>query len=186
LVNWITAVKVINITFIAVTGLVVLSGRVKSIPDPYANFHRPFEGSSLNANALATGLYIDVLLRLNVLLSLSSAALVKINYTYIGWDNSLRLAGEIKGEIPFSQLGPLFTYDLNENLGGNPSKTIRKASLISIGMIGVLFMAVNVAYVAVIPKEQLKDSGQLAAAAFFKLVRRYFLSTIRIRTHTPQ
>lgn len=49
--------KVILLLFIVVTGWVVLSGRVSSIPDPYASFHNSFEGSATSSNPYAIALF---------------------------------------------------------------------------------------------------------------------------------
>lgn len=55
--NILSAIKVIVLVFIVVTGWVVLSGRVSSVKDPYASFHNAFEGSATNSNLYATGLF---------------------------------------------------------------------------------------------------------------------------------
>lgn len=49
--------KIILLLFIVITGWVVLSGRVSSIPDPHANFRNAFEGSATNSNLYAIGLF---------------------------------------------------------------------------------------------------------------------------------
>lgn len=55
--NVLSAIKVIVLLFIVVTGWVVLSGRVSSVKDPYASFHNSFAGSATNSNLYATGLF---------------------------------------------------------------------------------------------------------------------------------
>lgn len=42
--------------------------------------------------------------------------------------------------------------------------------MISLSMVSVMFFFVNVAYVAVVPREELRNSGQLIAALFFRRV----------------
>jgi amino acid transporter len=75
---------------------------------------------------------------------------VKVNHAFIGWHNAFNVLGEIRGR--------------------DPVQTVRKASMISLSLVSVLFMFVNVAYVAVVPREELRNSGQLIAAIFFQRV----------------
>lgn len=79
-----------------------------------------------------------------------ATAFVKINYTFVGWHNAFNVIGEVKS--------------------ANPVRTIRKASFISLALASFLFFFVNLAYVAAIPREELRDSGQLVAALFFRRV----------------
>lgn len=75
---------------------------------------------------------------------------VKVNHAFIGWQNAFNVLGEIKGR--------------------NPVRTVRKASMISLSMVSIMFFFINVAYVAVVPREELRNSGQLIAALFFRRV----------------
>jgi len=59
---------------------------------------------------------------------------------------------------------------LAEVKGSNPVRTIRKASFLSLWLISTLFLFVNVAYVAAVPPEEIRNSGQLVAALFFRRV----------------
>ncbi|KAF7986504.1 hypothetical protein HWV62_31325 [Athelia sp. TMB] len=79
-----------------------------------------------------------------------TTAFVKINYTFVGWHNAFNVLGEVKGP--------------------NRVRTIRKASLISLALASFLFFFINLAYVAAIPREELRSSGQLVAALFFRRV----------------
>lgn len=52
----------------------------------------------------------------------------------------------------------------------DPARTVRKAGRISIFFIAVLFLFINVAYVAAVPREVIRESGQLIAVHFFRRV----------------
>ncbi|KDR76254.1 hypothetical protein GALMADRAFT_139979 [Galerina marginata CBS 339.88] len=126
-VNFLTAFKVLSLVFIVGTGVAVLTGLTR-VEHPYANFRNPFEGSSSNANALAT-------------------AFVKSNHAFIGWHNAFNVLGEVRGK--------------------NPVRTVRKAGFISLFLVSALFLFINVAYVAAVPREDIRNSGQLIAVLFF-------------------
>jgi amino acid transporter len=49
-------------------------------------------------------------------------------------------------------------------------RTVRKASGLSLGVTTVLFFFINVAYVAAVPAEEIRNSGQLVAVLFFRRV----------------
>jgi amino acid transporter len=57
LMNLLTGVKLVILVFIVITGWVVLSGRVHSIPDPHKNFRNGFAGSVHASNPYATALF---------------------------------------------------------------------------------------------------------------------------------
>ena len=79
--NGIGAVKVLTLIFIAITGWVVLGGHT-SVPDPHVNFRNAFEGS-----ATPYGI---------------TNALVKVIFSYSGYENSFNVANEVKvrGSLP--------------------------------------------------------------------------------------
>ncbi|KAH7929614.1 amino acid transporter [Leucogyrophana mollusca] len=79
-----------------------------------------------------------------------ATALVKTNFAFVGWHNAFNVLGEVKGV--------------------NPVRTVRKAGFISLLIVTLLFFFTNVAYVAAVPKEEIKGSGQLVAALFFRHV----------------
>ncbi|KAF4613529.1 hypothetical protein D9613_007808 [Agrocybe pediades] len=133
-VNVLTILKVLSLIFMSATGIAVLAGYTR-VEDPYANFHRPFEGTSWSLNGLAT-------------------AFVKANHAFIGWSNAFNVLGEVRGK--------------------DPARTVRKAGIVSLSLISVLFLLINLAYVAAVPKEDIRTSGQLVAVLFF---RRIFGST---------
>lgn len=49
-------------------------------------------------------------------------------------------------------------------------RTVRRAGYIAVALICTLYLLVNVAYVAAVPKEEIENSGQLIAAVFFTKV----------------
>ncbi|KAL1901117.1 hypothetical protein Sste5346_002184 [Sporothrix stenoceras] len=76
--NTIGIIKVITLTFIAITGLVVLGGHTR-VPDPHINFVKPFEGA-----ATAYGV---------------TNALYKIIFSYSGYANAFNVVNEINSPI---------------------------------------------------------------------------------------
>lgn len=55
--NFFTALKLLLLLFIVVTGWVVLAGGVPTVPDPGASFRNAFAGSATSGNPYATALY---------------------------------------------------------------------------------------------------------------------------------
>lgn len=74
--NTIGIIKVLTLIFISITGFVVLGGHVSRVPDPKANFVRPFEGE-----ATAYGL---------------TNALYRIIFSYAGYENAFNVVNEVK------------------------------------------------------------------------------------------
>ena len=68
----------------------------------------------------------------------------------MGWDNAFYVLAEVKGP--------------------NPVRTVRKAGIFSLALVAFLYLFVNVAYVAAVPPDEIRDSGQLVAALFFRRV----------------
>jgi amino acid transporter len=79
-----------------------------------------------------------------------ATALVKTNFAYVGSVNSFNLLGEVHGT--------------------NPVRTVRNAGFISLGIVTILFITVNLAYIAAVPLDEIKGSGQLVGALFFQHV----------------
>ncbi|KAG0695186.1 amino acid permease-domain-containing protein [Suillus ampliporus] len=79
-----------------------------------------------------------------------ATALVKTNFAFSGWQNAFNVLGEVR------------THD--------PVRTVRKAGFLSLLLVTCLFVFVNVAYVAAVPKDEIRNSGQLIAALFFQRV----------------
>ncbi|EAL20113.1 hypothetical protein CNBF4390 [Cryptococcus deneoformans B-3501A] len=72
--------KIITLLIIIIPGFVALGGHFKVVPDPTANFHNAFEGTTNNGYNL-------------------SNALVNIIFSYGGYTNSFNVANEIKNPI---------------------------------------------------------------------------------------
>ncbi|KAF2679848.1 amino acid transporter-like protein [Lentithecium fluviatile CBS 122367] len=80
LMNLISAVKLIILLFIVITGFAVLGGGTR-IENPRQNFHDSFEGITHNGNGI-----VD--------------ALVNINFAYSGYANAFNVVAEIKNPFP--------------------------------------------------------------------------------------
>ncbi|KAF2227757.1 high affinity methionine permease [Elsinoe ampelina] len=80
LMNLISAVKLIILLFIVITGFVVLGGGT-SVAEPRANFQNSFDGITNNGNDLVN-------------------ALVSINFAYQGYTNAFNVTNEIKNSFP--------------------------------------------------------------------------------------
>jgi len=79
-----------------------------------------------------------------------AVGLVKINYAFLGWANANKVAGEVRGK--------------------DPIRTVRRAGYIALAIVATLYFLVIVSYVAAVPRDQIKDSGQLVAAVFLRAV----------------
>jgi amino acid transporter len=77
LANAIGVIKLVTLIFISITGLVVLGGHT-SVQNPTANFHHAFAGTS---DATAYG---------------ATNALVKIIFSYQGYENAFNVVNEVK------------------------------------------------------------------------------------------
>ncbi|KAG5358983.1 High-affinity methionine permease [Yarrowia sp. E02] len=126
--NVIAYVKVIILFFVAITGLVVLGGHTR-VKNPKGHFKDPFKGTTGNANVWAN-------------------ALVKIIFSFAGWNN----ANNVLNEIP------------------DAVRTVKIYGSVALGLVSVLYMLCAVAYFAAVSKEEIKHSNLLTAALFFKNV----------------
>ncbi|KAJ5784462.1 uncharacterized protein N7503_009674 [Penicillium pulvis] len=72
-------------------------------------------------------------------------ALYNVIWSFIGYSNANYVLSETK----------------------NPVRTLKIAAPVAVGSVGVLYMLVNIAYFAAVPKEQMLESGTVVAAAFF-------------------
>ncbi|KZT56238.1 amino acid transporter [Calocera cornea HHB12733] len=75
---------------------------------------------------------------------------VKVNTAVAGWHNAFYVLGEVRSR--------------------DPVRVVSGAGYISLSVVIVLYVLTNVAYIAVVPPEEIKASGQLVAALFFKHV----------------
>ncbi|KAF6757233.1 amino acid transporter [Ephemerocybe angulata] len=129
-VNILTFFKVVSLCFIVVSGFAVLAGLTR-VTDPWDSFKKPFEGSTSNANALAT-------------------AFVKTNTPLSAGTTRSTSSGKSRAE---TLSGPC-----------------AKRAFLSLSATSVLFFFINVAYVAAVPAEEIRNSGQLVAVLFFQRV----------------
>lgn len=77
-----------------------------------------------------------------------ASALLRIVYSYKGWENANYVLGEVK----------------------HPKRTLSVAAPLAIGGVMTLYVLANVAYFAAIPKEDLANSGVIVAGLFFRNV----------------
>ncbi|KDQ19274.1 hypothetical protein BOTBODRAFT_434059 [Botryobasidium botryosum FD-172 SS1] len=77
-----------------------------------------------------------------------ATALFKINSAFVGWAGANKVLGEVRGK--------------------DPIRTLRRASYIALGIVSTLYFLVVTSYVMVVPKDEMKESGQLVASAFLK------------------
>ncbi|KAK6463754.1 high affinity methionine permease [Scheffersomyces coipomensis] len=73
-------------------------------------------------------------------------ALYNVIWSYVGYSNANYALGEIK----------------------NPTRVLRIAAPVAFVSLGILYMFVNIAYFAVVPKEEIENSGTILAALFFR------------------
>ena len=79
-----------------------------------------------------------------------ATALIKTHFSYVGYNNVFNVLAEVKSR--------------------DPVRTVRNAGSISLALVTFMFVLINLAYVAVVPKDEIKQSGQLIAALFFQRV----------------
>lgn len=84
LMNLISAVKLIILLFIVITGFAVLGGGTR-VEDPRANFRNSFDGITKNGNDIVN-------------------ALVSVNFAYLGYANAFNVAAEIKVSLTLNEI----------------------------------------------------------------------------------
>lgn len=75
-------------------------------------------------------------------------ALYNVIWSYIGYSNANYAMSEMK----------------------DPVRTLKRAAPIAIITVGILYMLVNIAYFAAVPREEIANSGRILAASFFRNV----------------
>ncbi|KAI5795328.1 amino acid/polyamine transporter I [Peziza echinospora] len=130
LFNVLGVFKVVVLLLIVFAGFAALNGHLKI--DKPNNFENAFSFEP----GLGGGVYNY------------ATALLRIVYSYKGWENANYVLGEVK----------------------NPRKTLKIAAPLAIGGVMTLYVLANVAYFAAIPKDILADSGVIVAGLFFKNV----------------
>lgn len=126
--NGIGIVKLITLVFVAITGLVVLGGHTR-VENPTANFHDAFAGTTSSGYGVVN-------------------ALVKIVFSYAGYENAFNVVSEVK----------------------NPVRSLKIYASVALTIVAVLYMLANIAYFAAVPKDKLANSHQVAASLFFQAV----------------
>jgi amino acid transporter len=133
LFNVLGVFKVAVLLFIIFSGFAALAGHRK-VPNPH-NFDNSFRLETGDGYG-GVGAYAYC------------TALLRIIYSYKGWENANYVVGELK----------------------NPRKTLAVAAPIAIGGVTILYVLANVAYFAAIPKDELANSEVIVAGVFFKNV----------------
>lgn len=75
-------------------------------------------------------------------------ALYNVIWSYIGYSNANYAMSEMK----------------------NPVRTLKRAAPIAIISVGIMYMLVNIAYFAAVPRDEIANSGRILAASFFRNV----------------
>ncbi|KAK6523422.1 hypothetical protein TWF281_001404 [Arthrobotrys megalospora] len=133
LFNVLGVFKVFILLFIVCSGFAALAGH-RRVPDPH-NFDNAFrleKGDGYGGG----GAYAY------------ATALLRIIYSYKGWENANYVLGEVK----------------------NPKKTLSIAAPVAVGGTTILYVLANVAYFAAIPKSELAKSEVIVAGIFFRNV----------------
>ncbi|KAI5777735.1 amino acid/polyamine transporter I [Geopyxis carbonaria] len=128
LFNVLGVFKVLVLLFIVCSGFAALAGhtRISPAPDNFTNAfaNRGFGGGVYNY----------------------ATALLRIVYSYKGWENLNYVLGEVR----------------------QPRRTLALAAPLAIGAVTVLYVLANVAYFAAIPSADLASSGVIVAGHFFR------------------
>lgn len=133
LFNVLGVFKVGVLLFIVFSGFAALNGNLKiEKPNNFEDAMRIEEGDGYGGG----GAYAY------------STALLRIIYSYKGWENANYVLGEIK----------------------DPRKTLKIAAPLAIGGVTILYVLANVAYFAAIPKADLAKSEVIVAGLFFRNV----------------
>ncbi|KAI9802540.1 MAG: hypothetical protein M1833_001612 [Piccolia ochrophora] len=133
LFNVLGVFKVVILLFIVFAGFAAIAGHRK-VPNPH-NFDNAFRLESGDGYG-GGGAYAY------------ATAILRIVYSYKGWENANYVLGEIK----------------------NPQKTLKIAAPLAVGGVTILYVLANVAYFAAIPKSDLANSEVIVAGLFFRNV----------------
>ncbi|RVX73455.1 hypothetical protein B0A52_03097 [Exophiala mesophila] len=125
--------KVAVLLVIVFGGFAAMAGRLK-VPNPH-NFDNAF--TFYSGETWGNGGAYEY-----------CTAILRIVYSYKGWENANYVLGEIK----------------------NPTRTLKVAAPLAIGGVTILYVLANVAYFAAIPKEEMATSEVIVAGVFFRNV----------------
>ncbi|KAF3352375.1 High-affinity methionine permease like protein [Verticillium longisporum] len=131
LINVLGVFKVVILLFIVFSGFAALAGH-RRVPDPdnFSNAFRIEEGNGYG-NGGAYGY---------------ATALLRVVYSYKGWENANYVVGELK----------------------DPKRTLSIAAPLAVVGVTILYVLANIAYFAAIPKGQLATSEALVAGVYFR------------------
>lgn len=146
--NFLGVIKLIIVAIIVVAGFAALGGHLKvEKPD---NFTNAFEGTKGSAYGIVTALY-------NVI------------WSYIGYSNANYVRLPLFNR--FARVYKLIPFNLQAlSETKNPLRTLKIAVPTGIASVSVLYMLVNIAYFAAVPKAEILTSGRIVAASFFRNV----------------
>lgn len=123
--------KVLVLLGVTFSGLAAWVGLLP-VPDRPHNFNNIFQNDGFGGG----GLYAY------------AVALLRVFYSYRGWENANFVMGQIK----------------------NPERTLPIAGPLAIGLATLLYSLCNIAYFVVIPKELIAHSGTIVAGHFFRIL----------------
>ncbi|KIV95112.1 hypothetical protein PV10_02802 [Exophiala mesophila] len=133
LFNVLGVFKVAVLLVIVFGGFAAMAGRLK-VPNPH-NFDNAF--TFYSGETWGNGGAYEY-----------CTAILRIVYSYKGWENANYVLGEIR----------------------NPTRTLKVAAPLAIGGVTILYVLANVAYFAAIPKEEMATSEVIVAGVFFRNV----------------
>ncbi|KAG8844045.1 hypothetical protein FRB96_003309 [Tulasnella sp. 330] len=110
------------------------------IEHPIENLRNPFAGSQWGPNALATGY-------------------LKVDYTYGGWNQAVNFLSEVQSQ----QGGRTASSATSFN-------TIRRASYVAVSLASMIYLFINLAFFAALPKTVLSRSDSLVGVLFFESI----------------
>ncbi|CAE7077488.1 unnamed protein product [Rhizoctonia solani] len=117
------------LTLISLTGLACLFGWT-SVPNS-GSLRHPFDGTLFEANAFAT-------------------SIVKVHYSFVGWNTILGLMAEVKGR--------------------RPVRTIQRAGITSLLITAFLFLTTLLSFSVVLTKDELLDANEVLGTIFLRKV----------------
>ncbi|ANB13907.1 Mup1p [Sugiyamaella lignohabitans] len=122
--------KVVVLGIITMSGFLVLIGAIK-LDNPPDNFTNMFQNDGMGGDVYSI-----------------SIALLRVFFSYRGWDNCNTVMGEIR----------------------NPAHTMGIAGPLAIGMVMFFYCFCNIAYFAVVSKQEIADSGVIVAGKFCQII----------------
>ncbi|KAG8979681.1 hypothetical protein FRB94_011588 [Tulasnella sp. JGI-2019a] len=139
--NGLGFVKIAAMAFIIGTGIAVLCG-MTHIEHPLENLSHPFAGSTSNPNALATGF-------------------IKVDWTFAGWNHAVFFMSEMNAQHNSHQA---------RTPPSDSIKIVSRASYVALSLASAIYVLVNLAFSAAVPKSTLSNSGSLVGVMFCESV----------------